>query len=171
VLANTLAYPLQSGLFGVANPAVEVKRVEVWETSSPIDRITTLLSPGSREYADSSQAGWQNWGGVLYLSLNQEIWLDHTINYLKVQGWRPFVRATSDGQTLDLPYNLEMAARKRAKLEALERLGSSRDLFKQWQQSPNNTDVTPASFMSQLSAARQDWRIVAQQLHQPHAPN
>jgi hypothetical protein len=41
---------------------------------------------------------------------------------------------------------------------------SSRELFSQWQIRSNNTDVTPAALMNDLSLAQADWRRLSRSM-------
>lgn len=143
---------------------IELVRVELWSQSYDPARFITTLSPIHQSPVSHSEAGWQYWGGELRIPYRIVSNLDEAVDYLKVWGYAPYDKLTSATQTTDLSFELEQALMKWVRMEGLEKLVFSRDLYTQWQTRSGNTDVSPASLMNSLSMARDDWRRVSRQL-------
>lgn len=157
----------QSDAILVSNTAraqIELRRVEVWDESTDPECWVSTLQPASGEYLNSSQVGWDFWDGNLYVPMGVANALDDSKHILRVWGYAPYDRLTSDSQVTDLSDELEYAVRIYCRLEALERLVADRDQFTQWQTRSNNTDISPAGLMNQLSLAREEWRRRSRQL-------
>lgn len=157
-VANTLVYQLQSSSFSVAQPEIEVVRCELWDKSTTPDRFLTRLTPAASEYENSSRAGWRMWNGSLEIPNSLLDVLDVTIHLIRVWGYRPYKQLASGSDVSELSSELEAALLSYARIQALEMLNSSRDLYSQWQAQANNTDVSPAGLINALSEARDDWR-------------
>jgi hypothetical protein len=156
-IADVLAYQLQTGAFGDPTPEIQVTRVEVWDAAYTPHRILYTLLPASAAYVNSSAAGWEVWGGILYLNNDVEEFLEPARHVLRVKGYRPYKTLVGDGDVNSASPELEAAMRVYCRVEALQRLAFSRDMFTSWQVSSSNTNVTPASLMNSLSLAQADW--------------
>lgn len=170
VVAGQLAYPLRSSVFGVPVPEIEVKMVEVWSKATTPHRFLGRLNAASAGYSRSSIDGWMVWGGVLTLTNVIVDWLDPAKHVIRVWGYSPYLKLTTDSQVLTVSNELEQAMRVYCRIEALQRLVFDRDLFSQWQSIAGNTDVTPAGLMNSLSLAQADWRRRERQLFVPREP-
>lgn len=137
---------------------IEVRRVEVWDGSFTPPRYVARLRPASAEYVNSSQTGWECWGGILYLTNAQESALDPDVDLIKVWGYSPFLPLQSDSDILTCGAEREQAIKDYCRVLGLRRLVLERDLFTQWQTRTNNTDVSPAALMNGLAQAEEDWR-------------
>jgi len=137
---------------------IELRRVEVWSNDTTPVSPVFLLAPGSAEYVNYSNTGWDFWNGVLSIPYRIFTSLDPSIHFLRVWGYAPFDQLTAPTQVTDLSGGLEQAVMAYCRIEALQRLSFERDLFTQWQTHAGNTDVTPAALMNALSLAREDWR-------------
>lgn len=161
LVADTLEYTIRSSVFGVAVPEIEVMRVELWEnlTDEP-DQQLAVISPAHSSWSQNTQSGWINWGGVLYLPRN--VWSTFDGNeasyYLRVWGYSPFVPLSGDSDVAAISNEQKWALVAYARIEALERLNSDRDLFTQWQTRAGNSDVSPAGLMGMLNSSRDEWR-------------
>lgn len=159
-VADTLSYVLRSGEFGgVANPEIEVARVELWDgTTTPATRMS-VIEPASSGIADS-EAGWVNWGGTLYLPS----WVDRVVDgaeddhLIRVWGYSPYANLTADADVCSVSNDAKYALLAYARLEAIERLIADRNLFTQWQTRSGNTDISPAGLMNEANHVRDDWR-------------
>lgn len=163
-VADQLEYQLQAVDLPNATPEIEVSRVEVWDTSDTPARFQSLVQPASAQPYRLSEGGWEVWNGTLRIPNRVEDYLvpeDHTI---KVWGYRPYVTPTVDADVLECSAEQEQAVLAYIKVEALKALIASRDLFTQWQTRTNNTDVSPASLMNQLSLAEDSWRRKARSI-------
>lgn len=147
-------------------PEIEVRRVEVWDTSTTPNTLVGLLRPASGEYSRSSQTGWEVWDGTLYLTNAQEEGIDPDVHVLRVQGYRPYPRATASVD-IHLSTEREYALRDLCRVRALEMLTNSRELYSQWQSASHNTDVSLAALANMLNIARDNWRRQARALAVP----
>lgn len=162
LVADTLEYTLRNTEFsGTAVPEVEVARVELWEnlTDEPDKRLLTV-PPASQAYQATSDSGWVNWGGKLYLP--RALWSTFDGNeatyYLRVWGYSPFAELSDDADVAAVSNEQKWALVAFSRIEALERLNADRELFTQWQTRAGNSDVSPAGLMGMLNTARDEWR-------------
>lgn len=144
-----------------AAPQIEVTRVEVWDTAEVPERYLTWLQPASGGFVNASEAGWEMWGGYLYLPDSVMRTLNAETHILRVKGYAPYDRLLLDSQTTDLTDELEFAVRVYARVKSLESLVQQRDLFTQWQTRANASDVSPAALMNGLAQAQEQWRRLA----------
>lgn len=158
--ADTLTYDLQqgTGLFNAVVPEVEVRRVELWDGSTTPDTFITRLQPGSGEFVNSSDVGWECWNGTLRLTNAMEQVIDPAVHFIKVWGYRPYITLTNDSDDPGLSNEAEQALLWYVRVEALEMLNASRELYSQWQTQTGNTDISPAGLMNELTIARDEWR-------------
>jgi hypothetical protein len=170
-VANQLSYTLASDLFSIAEPQVEVVRVEVWDPTTDPESLIYAVQDAGAQWA-SSDSGWSNWGGTLYLPTRVVRGLQgHEGTYvLRVWGYAPYETPSADEDVIPLSQAAEEAVVKYARLEGLELLLADRDLFSQWQARSGNTDISPAGLMSQLSQAREDWRRYSARILQLRTP-
>lgn len=156
-VANTLGYTLQGG-----DPEIEVKRVEVWDSSYTPDRYVLQAPAASASQAGvgGGSVGWEVWDGKLYIQNSLASWLDASRHILRVWGYGPYA-LVSGATEMPMSTELEWAVRKYARVIALESMLQQRNLFTQWQTTAQNNDTSPASLMQQLSAARADWLRLA----------
>lgn len=134
--------------------AIEVRRVEVWSTNYEPARKVGIISPSRGD----SESGWEWWDGRLNIPYRWLAQLDTATDYLKVTGYAPYDKLTSETQVTDLSFELEQLVMDYVNMKALTRLVNERDLFTQWQTRSGNSDVSPASLMSSLAQARESWR-------------
>lgn len=154
-----LAYVLRSDEFlGIAQPEIELVRVEVWDTTTTPARFVTRCQPAAGEYENSSPVGWRVWGGKLEITNNLESWLDPALHLVRVWGYSPYVLPDSDDDIIPVSQELERAVRDYCRVQALRRLNQERDLFTQWQTRSGNSDISPAGLMNQLAQAEDQWR-------------
>lgn len=161
---TTLKYQLLSGVFGTPQPEIEVKRVELWDIISSPHKFGYLLAPVSSGLIDTSVAGWEVWGGYLYITGDMLTFADPTRWEIRVWGYAPYPPLTSDVTALPVSNELEQAMRTYAQLEGLKRLVASRDTFSQWQARSGNTDVSPAGLLNALSMAQVEWQRKARSI-------
>jgi len=159
-VANQIKYAVRSADFlAVAVPEIEVMRVEVWDASQSPDQFIMRVNPAGREWG-GQDSGWYVWGGELYLPTRVVIGLvGHETEYVvRVWGYSPYVLPGDDADVIAISSDVEQALIWYIRLEAIDMLLASRDLFTQWQTRSGNTDLTPAGLMNQRSLAAQEWR-------------
>jgi len=166
-VANQLSYQLGTALFFSAETDIEVTRIQVWDPTQQPEALIFDVNPASDEYS-TADAGWTNWGGTLTLPTRVVRGLQgYESNYvIRVWGYAPYETPSSDSDVLPLSQTAEQAVVKFARVEGLEMLLSSRDLFTQWQTRSGNSDISPAGLMNQLSGARADWDKYAKRILQ-----
>lgn len=145
---------------GVAVPEIEVMRVEVWDASQAPDTFVTWVHPAATEYARGSDSGWSVWNGTLYLPTRTVLGMaGYELDYvIRVWGYSPYSHPDIDSDVIAVSKDIEQAMVWYCKVEALDLLLASRDLFTQWQTRSGNTDMTPAGLMNQRATAEQMWR-------------
>lgn len=168
-VADTLDYILQSSVFDAPQPEIEVKRVELWDGATTPPSFRRLLQAAQREFVDTTAAGWTLWNGVLSLTNAMETSIDPDRHLLRVWGYRPFATLAADDDVSELSVEIEQAARDYCRVKALERLVADRSLFSQWQTRSNNTDISPAQLINDLSLAQESWRRKSRALYIPRA--
>lgn len=154
--ADTLVYTL-------GDPEIEVRRVELWDSSQTPAAYVALIPPASKEYSRASSVGWEVWGGKLYIPNSLEAAIDITKHTLRLWGYGPYP-IVSGSTEMPMSTELEYAVRTYARVAALESMVQQRNLFTQWQAQPQNTDITPAGLLQQLSMARSEWHRLAGQI-------
>lgn len=157
-VAEQLTYQLGTTLFATAEPGIEVSRVEIWDpTATPEALIQPVRAAGAQW--DTADSGWSLWGGMLTLPTRTVRGLEgyESTYVIRVWGYTPYETPTDDADVLPLSQQAEQAVVKYARVEGLEMLLASRDLFTQWQTRSGNSDISPAGLMNQLSMARADW--------------
>lgn len=158
-VANQLTYAVRSAAFSaVAVPEIEVKRVEVWDGSVAPEAFVSRVNPASRELG-GQDSGWYVWGGELTLPTRVVAGLvGYESQYIiRLWGYSPYVLPVADADVIAISSEVEQAAIWFCRLEAIELLLASRDLFTQWQTRSGNTDMSPAALMNQKSIAEQAW--------------
>jgi hypothetical protein len=178
-VADTLKYPLRDGVYGedVLVDDIEVQSVEIWDGSTTPARALRFVEPQSAHPMglSYSQAGWITWGGELNLPNRIVDFIGgHEADYLiRIRGyapWPPPAISEDDPPTIDadgvIPFsaNLEEALVQYCNVEALRRLNNSKSLFTQYQTKTNNTDITQAGLINELSQARDEWRRLARSI-------
>jgi hypothetical protein len=158
VVANQLVYTVQNG-----DPEIELKRVEVWDTTTTPDTIKAVLAPMSAEPLKSSATGWECWNGKLYLPPSVVANLIVGTHVLRVWGYGPY-SLVSGSTEMPMSTELEWAVRAYARVCALEILLNQRNRYTQWQTQPGNTDVTPGALLQQIAQARAAWERRAQRI-------
>lgn len=159
---NQLSYQLRSAEFS-ADPVdeIEVQRVEVWDASTAPDTFIQWVNTAAGEPARGGDSGWSVWNGDLTLPTRTVRGLvGHELDYvIRVWGYSPYVIPTAADAVINMSPAVTQAAVWYAKLEAIDMLLASRDLFTQWQTRSGNSDITPAGLMNQRSIADNAWRI------------
>ena len=159
-VANQLTYAVRSDDFdGEAVPEAEVMRVEVWDPTQDPERFIFAVQPAATEFARGGDSGWSMWGGQLTLPTRV---VSGLIGYesqyvVRLWGYSPYVQPVDDSDVIGVSKEVEQAMVWYIRLEALEMLLASRDLFTQWQTRSGNVDMTPAGLMNQKSIAEQAW--------------
>lgn len=142
-----------------AIPEIEVVRVEVWDPTQSPDRFVMSIPPASKQPMSGMDAGWSVWGGILTvptrIAASMDQYLDQYV--YRVWGYSPYLMPVADADVIAVSREVEQAMLWFIRLEAVELLLGSRDLFTQWQTRSGNTDVTPAQLMNQKSMAEQAW--------------
>lgn len=147
-----------------ARTEIEVMRAEIWDSSTEPESMALVIPTKRSAPISSSEGGWSFWGGRFYIPNWVEAQIDPSTQFIRVFGYAPYDRLRTDAQVTDLSDELEFAVLQRAMIEGIRRLVASRALFTQWQTRNNNTDVTVASLMSDLSTHLQEWRSVKREL-------
>lgn len=158
-VADTLSYTLRSATFGGSViPEIELISCEVWDASvTPMVRILHV-QPVAGEFVNDSQNGWRVWGGTLELPSDIVDFIDPDIHLIRVWGYSPYPLLVDDADVIATSPELTQAVRDYCYIESLKRLIGSRVLFTQWQTRTNNTDVSPAALMNDLTIAQAAWR-------------
>jgi len=159
-VANQSTYAVRSAAFSaVAVPEIEVMRVEVWDASLSPEVFVSRIPPASREYGMAGDSGWYVWGGELTLPSRIVKGLtDYVSLYvIRLWGYSPYVMPAVDADVISISSEVEQAVIWYCRLEAIDLLLASRDLFTQWQTRSGNTDMSPAALMNQRSIAEQAW--------------
>jgi hypothetical protein len=158
-VANQLVYAVRSAAFSAATvPEIEVMRVEVWDASQTPDEFICRVNPASREWG-GQDSGWYVWNGELYLPTRFARGLvGYEAEYvIRLWGYSPYVHPSDDADVIGVSSDVEQAMIWFIRLEAIDMLLASRDLFTQWQARSGNTDMSPAGLMNQRSIAEQAW--------------
>lgn len=159
-VADQLTYVVRTSDFsGVAQPEIEVMRVEVWDASVSPEAFVSRLTPAAHTVSGGQDSGWYVWNGTLYIPTRIVKGLQgHEADYvLRVWGYSPYVLPSDDADVIAISKDVEQAAIWFIRLEAIDLLLASRDLFTQWQVRSGNTDLSPAGLMNQRSIAEQAW--------------
>jgi len=159
-IADQLSYDLRADVFTDPNPDVELRNVEIWDTDASPNVPVFWVTPKKAHYADlaHSQAGWEVWNGTLYLPNRVVAGIDVDAQVIRVWGYSPWAMVVEDSDQLPFPHSYEEALVVGANVGILRRLTSNRALFTAWQTRSNNTDVSMASLMNDLEAAKDEWR-------------
>jgi hypothetical protein len=158
-VANQIKYAVRSAAFSAATvPEIEVMRVEVWDASTTPETFVQRLNPASREWG-GQDSGWYVWNGELYLPTRvvRGIAGYESEYVVRLWGYSPYVPPTDDADVIGVSSEVEQAMIWFIRLEAIDMLLASRDLFSQWQARSGNTDMSPAGLMNQRSIAEQAW--------------
>lgn len=147
-----------------ARTEIEVMRAEIWDSSTEPERMSMVIPSKRSAPISSSEGGWYFWSGRFYIPNWIEDQIDPATQFIRVFGYAPYDRLRTDAQVTDLSDELEFAVLHRAMIEGIRRLVASRALFTQWQTRNNNTDVSVASLMSDLSTHLTEWRSVKREL-------
>jgi len=166
-LDDTLSYQLRADVFTAPNDDIELNRVEIWDGSVTPNLPSKWVVPKSVHPSglSYSQAGWEVWAGLLYLPNRYVSGIDPTRHIIRVWGYSPWEMPVNDSDDISIGASLEEALVIHTRIGFLERLTSNRALFKQWQTRSNNTDVSMASLMSDLSEAEEKWRRLSRSLY------
>lgn len=157
LVAATLDYQLQASVLPDATPEIEVIRVELWDGSLSPVHLKQMWAPVSQNETNHSGGGWLVWNGTLSITERQLACADVTNDFMRVWGYRPYPLVANDSDVMPVSQELLDALRFYTQMEGIQTLLGNRALFTQWQTRSNNTDVTPAALMNDLSMARQEW--------------
>lgn len=155
---DQLDYIVQEDVLGGASAELEIMRVEIWDGTTTPSRLLYRLQPRSQERLNTSGAGWELWGGTLSLTNGTEEFLVPDKHFLRVWGYRPYPVLVDGTDETGMTPELETALRQYARVQALERLNASRELYSQWQTRSGNSDISPAGLMNALTIALDTWR-------------
>jgi hypothetical protein len=159
-VANQLTYVCRSADFsGVAVPEIEVMRVELWDGSQTPEAFVAKVSPASQNTSGGQDSGWYVWNGTLFLPTRTVRGLvGHESDYIiRTWGFSPYVMPSADADVIAISPAVEQALVWYTRLEAIDLLLASRDLFTQWQTRSGNVDTSLAGLMNQRSIAEQAW--------------
>lgn len=142
-----------------AIPEIEVVRIEIWDPTQSPDEYIATIPPGSKQPIAGQDAGWSVWGGILTVPTRFASAMNENLDsYIyRVWGYSPYIRPVADADVISVSQEVEQAMVWFIRVEAIDMLLGSRDLFTQWQTRSGNTDITPAQLMNQRSAADQMW--------------
>jgi hypothetical protein len=160
-IADTASYQLRTAAFsGELVDELEIQRVEVWDVSNTRQRAWRRVEPQASHPMglSYSQAGWIMWGGRLELPDRVVDMIDPDKHMIRVWGYSPWPPVSADEDVLPFGKEREEALILYCHIEALRKLTSNRTLFTQWQTRSNNTDVSLAGLMNDLSMAQEEWR-------------
>lgn len=162
-VADQLSYQLRADVFTDPNDDIDVRNVELWDsTTTPISPVSWLTPKGPHPSGLAySQAGWEVWGGKLYLPNTTVSVIDPAVHVLRVWGYSPWEAPVDDADVIAINSSLEEALVLHTQIGLLRRLTNNRALFKQWQTRSNNTDVSMASLLSDLQNARDEWKVLS----------
>ena len=153
--ASTQAYDLEIG----ADSRIRPMTVEIWKDGVFVARIP----PHAASLVNSSQAGWRWWAGQLHIPYPHSRLV--TSDYdLRVLGYAPYTALAADEDETDLEPDKQEAVREYAIYRLSEGVLHDRLLFKQWQVSSNNTDVTMGALLGMVDRYRQAWERRRRQL-------
>lgn len=160
-VANALTYDLlQTDFPGVLVPEIELTRVELWDTTEVPMLLVEHLQPADGEYSNSSDAGWKVWDGVLELPRTIPVYLEdvEANHVIRVWGYAPHIAMSLDADIVPVVSERYEALLGAARLEGLQRLAGSRELYTQWQTHSGNTDISPAGLLNALNIEMESWR-------------
>jgi hypothetical protein len=171
-VADTISYTVRSDYYdAVAQPELELVRVEVWDGSTVPPTRSFVVNSAASGYALDSEVGWTLWNGKLQLPG----WVFRIIDgaedryYYRLWGYGPYATPTADADVVPLSAEAEQAVLTYARVEALEVLLNDRNMFTQWQARTGATDISPAGLMSELGGAREEWRRKSRSLYRLRA--
>lgn len=165
-VAAQIKYPLRSTLFTTPQPEIRLVRVEIW-TGNP-SRFKLKIKAKAGQPTRDSNAGWEVWSGALELPATVvDYYITASQDSIRVWGYSPYAPISADADVVPVSAELELALRTYCRVEGMRRLIGSRVLFKQWQASSNNTDVTLGQLNSDLQVAEEQWRRLSRSLKVP----
>lgn len=149
-----------------AIPEIELTRVEVWDPTTNPDTFVMKVPQGALQPEAGQDAGWVVWGGILYLPTRIVQSLDEYIGeyVIRVWGYSPYLKPDAEADIIAVSSEVQQAMVWYIRVEAIDMLLASRDLFTQWQTRSGNTDISPAQLMNQRSIAEQMWTRRSRQL-------
>lgn len=159
-VADQLTYVVRSSDFSaVATPEVEVMRVEVWDASVAPEAFVSKVPAAAHTTSGGQDSGWYVWNGTLYMPTRVVKALEgYEADYvIRLWGYSPYVEPVDDADVVAVSPAIEQAMIWFCRLEAIDLLLASRDLFSQWQTRSGNTDTSLAGLMNQRSIAEQAW--------------
>ena len=155
-------------LDGAADERLELRRVEIWtsDLGSPAaaDLFQCRVPPAAAEYSNESQAGWDLWGGTLYLPKYYADLATSGNYFIRIWGYAPFTELVNSDDDDDLTNETRFAVVSYATMVGYERLEGDRALFQKWQAQQRGTDASVASLMNVLASERQRWERLRRQL-------
>lgn len=91
-LADTLSYPLRADIFPDPNPDIELRNVEIWDTTATPNTVAYWVTPKKAHFQDlaHSQAGWEVWNGTLYLPNRYVSLINVDDHVIRVWGYSPW---------------------------------------------------------------------------------
>ena len=159
-VADTLTYQLRAAVFTDPNDAIDLFRVEIWDTDATPNHAVRWVPPRGPHPSGLtySQGGWEVWGGILRLPSNYVSGIRVDTDSIRVWGYSPWEMPVEQDDTIALNAELEEAIVVACLPHLIRRLTNNRALFTSWQTRSNNTDVSMASLMNDLESAKDDWR-------------
>lgn len=139
-----------AGVYRYSTECETAFRLESW-------RGDTLLGVMPQNEGDSSQSGWELFGGFLYLPV---AWVDQSqigTDIFNLWGYAARAQLTADAQVAQLDDNTEWGVRRYARAQAFALMQNDRALFKQWQGASQNTDVSPNQLNQMVALYASEW--------------
>lgn len=156
---GSLSYQLGAA---TADKRWHVTRAELWY-ATPL-RFYCVLPFVADSLVNSSQAGWRVFNGYLELPQGWAEFAADATYTIRVWGGKPYTRLEADGDESDLGEDGEEAVIEYAAYRGFDRLLAERVLFKQWQVSSNNTDVSYGGLLGTVQTYAQKWERRRKQL-------
>lgn len=166
LVSHQITYTPRIGDFGAAVPDIDVKRVEVWDTTTDIENFIARIPPAAQQPVAGQDAGWYVWSGVLYLPTRFVASLDSYLSsyVLRVWGYSPYVPPNSDDDIIDVSAEAEHALIMYIHLDSLRMLLNDRNLFTQWQTRSGNVDTSLAGLANEKNIAASEWRTYSRSI-------
>lgn len=144
IAASTYTYALPTGMS-------EVFRVDIYGTDGLYDEVLRKAD------GDGPNSGWDVFADLLRIPRWTDWTAGQTLELLGYGGWTQIDATSSSSTTTELDASAQWAVRLFVRVEGFQHLVTDRTAFRQWVQSPTNTDVTALSLASIAREARYQW--------------
>jgi hypothetical protein len=106
---------------------------------------------------DSTQGGWELFAGQLHLAEGVVDSLDSVTDVIRVWGYAPRARLVDDADIAELDDKAEFGVRAFGRWMAYQSLLAERALFKQWQATSQNSDISQTQLMGLVTLYSGQW--------------